>query len=102
MPSNIPLQSPAQGILEYLAHHQDARDTIEGIRWWVLETCIQACLRRAEPRIAEAVAQLVEQEFIEQERHADGRIFYRISPRYLAALQQQPSHPSEADENDSR
>jgi hypothetical protein len=78
------LSSPAPEILEYLARQPGAQDTIDGIlHWWVLD----ACIRNWTPKIAETVAQLVEQGFLEQKRSADGKIFYRVSPRYLSILQ---------------
>jgi hypothetical protein len=81
------LSSPAPEILDYLARHPEAQDTIEGIlQWWVLE----ACLRKWTATIAETVAQLVEGGFLEQNASADGRVLYRISPKYLATLQQRP------------
>ncbi|RYE61335.1 MAG: hypothetical protein EOO82_02095 [Oxalobacteraceae bacterium] len=95
---NSSLQSPAPEILEYFSRHPNARDTIEGIRWWVLDACIHACMRKSAPHIAEAVAQLVELKFLEQQQLADGRIFYRISARYLADLQKRSTSLSGADE----
>lgn len=78
------LQSPAPEILDYLARHPDAQDTIEGIlHWWVLDTCI----RNWAPKITETVAQLVERGFLEQESSSDGHVFYRASTQYLATLQ---------------
>ena len=85
MPANPSLPSPAPEILNYLARHPDAQDTIEGIlHWWVLD----ACTREWAPRIADAVAQLVEEGSLEQKTTAGGRVLYRISPKYLARLQQ--------------
>ncbi len=85
--SNPPLPSPAPEILDYLASHPEAQDTLDGIlHWWVLDSCV----KRWAPRIAEAVAKLVEQGFLEQKRSADGNVFYRVSPHYLATLQQRP------------
>ena len=78
------LQSPAPEILDYLARHPDAQDTIEGIlHWWVLDTCI----RNWAPKITETVAQLVERGFLEQKSSGDGHVFYRASTQYLTALQ---------------
>ncbi len=78
------LPSPAPEILDYLARHPEAQDTIDGIlHWWVLD----ACIRKWAPKIAETVAQLVERGFLEQKRSADGNVFYRASPNYLATLQ---------------
>jgi hypothetical protein len=80
------LPSPAPEILDYLARHPDAQDTIDGIlHWWVLDACVQ----KWAPKIAKAVAQLVERGFIEEKLSSDGKVFYHISPHYLAALQQQ-------------
>jgi hypothetical protein len=85
------LPSPAPEILDYLARHPEAQDTIDGIlHWWVLD----ACIRKWAPKIAETVAQLVEQGFLEQSQSADGNVFYRASPNYLATLQQQPPRNS--------
>jgi len=81
------LPSPAPEILEYLARHPNAQDTIDGIlHWWVLDSCIRSWA----PKIAETVGQLVEQGFLEQKPTTGGHIFYRVSPQYLAALQQPP------------
>lgn len=86
-PCNVPidpsLSSPAPEILEYLARHPDAQDTVDGIlHWWVVETC----LRSWAPKIAATVQQLVQADFLQQRGTPDGRVFYRISPRYLAIL----------------
>ena len=71
------LPSPAREILDYLARHPDAQDTMDGIlHWWVLEVLRQ----KWAPRIAETVAQLVEQGFLEEKRSSDGKIFYHVSP----------------------
>ena len=92
--TNSPLQSPAPEILDYLASHPDAQDTIDGIlHWWVLD----ACIRKWAPKIAETVAQLVEQGFLEQSQSADGNVFYHASPNYLATLQQRPPRNSTPD-----
>jgi hypothetical protein len=77
------LRSPAPEILDYLARQPEARDTIDGIYWWVLDSCI----RNWAPKIGKTVAKLVEQGFLEKKRSSDGKIFYRVSARYLSALQ---------------
>jgi len=88
------LPSPAPEILDYLARHPDAQDTIDGIvPRWVLDACVQ----KWAPRIAGTVAQLVEQGFLEQQRCADGNVFYRVSPHYLATLREQPARNSTPD-----
>ena len=87
MLADPPLTSPAPEILDYLARHPEAKDTIDGIlHWWVLDSCV----KKWAPKIAGAVQQLVEQGFLEQKRSADGSVFYRVSPHYLATLQQRP------------
>jgi hypothetical protein len=79
------LRSLAREILDYLARHPDAQDTIDGIvQWWVLDSCIRSWASK----IAKTVAQLVEQGFLEKKNSSDGKIFYHISARYLATLQQ--------------
>jgi hypothetical protein len=85
------LPSPAPEILDYLARHPEAQDTIDGIlHWWVLDAYVKTWA----PKIAKTVAQLVEQGFLEEKRSPDGNIFYRVSPRYLSALQQRAAPES--------
>ena len=79
--SSPPLPSPAPEILDYLARHPEAQDTLDGIlHWWVLDSCV----KRWAPRIAETVAKLVEQGFLDEKRSPDGQTFYHVSPRYLS------------------
>ena len=79
------LQSPAPEILDYLARHPDAQDTIEGIlHWWVLD----ACIRKWTPKIEKTVDELVERGFLEQKVSQDGNTVYRVAPRYLAAIRE--------------
>jgi len=86
VPANPPLPSPASEILDYLARHPEAQDTLDGIlHWWVLDSCV----KRWASRIAQTVAQLVEQGFLEEKPSPDGQTFYHVSPRYLSKLQQQ-------------
>ncbi len=83
MPTEPSLPSPAPEILDYLSRHPDAQDTIDGIlHWWVLDSCI----RKWSPTIAETVAQLVEQGFLQEKPSTDGHVFYRVSAQYLATL----------------
>jgi hypothetical protein len=90
------LPSPAPEILDYLARQPGAQDTIEGIlHWWVLD----AYIRNWTPKIARTVTQLVERGFLEKKPSSDGKIFYRVSPRYLSALQQRPPRNSNADDD---
>jgi hypothetical protein len=87
VPSKPSLPSPAPEILDYLARHPDAQDTIDGIlHWWVLDSCI----RNWAPTIAETVNLLVTGGFLEERSAGDGNVFYRLSRRYLATVQQRP------------
>ena len=91
VPNEPSLPSPAPEILDYLVRHPDAQDTIDGILlWWVLDSCI----RKWSPTIAETVAELVERGFLQERPSSDGRVFYRVAPRYLATLQQPAAQPS--------
>ena len=91
MPNESSLPSPAPEILEYLSRHPNAQDTIEGIlQWWVLDSC----LRNWAPKIMATVQQLVDSGFLEDRAARDGRVFYRISPRYLARLREDASNNS--------
>ena len=85
------LPSPAPEILDYLARHPDAQDTIDGIiHWWVLDVYV----RKWAPKIAETVAQLVERGFLEEKSSSDGKTFYHVSPLYHSTLQQSRSRIS--------
>jgi hypothetical protein len=85
VPTEPSLSSPAPEILDYLARHPNAQDTLDGIlHWWVLD----ACLKKWMPKVEETVMQLVEQGFVEEKPSSDGKIFYRISAHYLSTLQQ--------------
>ena len=91
VPANPPFPSPAPEILDYLARHPEAQDTLDGIlHWWVLDSCV----KRWAPRIAETVAKLVEQGFLKEKLSSDGQTFYRVSPYYLSTLQKQPTQLS--------
>jgi hypothetical protein len=93
LPSNPSLPSPAPEILDYLAMHPEAQDTLDGIlHWWVLDSCV----KKWAPKVPETVAKLVEQGFLEEKPSADGKIFYCISPNYLT-LQQPPPRNSTPD-----
>jgi hypothetical protein len=81
------LQSPAPEILDYLARHPDAQDTIDGIlHWWVLDTCI----RQWAPKIAETLELLVARGILEEQPRADGHILYRLTTQYRTTLSDAP------------
>jgi hypothetical protein len=93
VPADPQLPSPAPEILDYLARHPDSQDTIDGIlQWWVLD----AHIRKWVPKIAKTVAELVERGFLEEKPSSDSRIFYRVSARYLSAIQQRSPRNSNA------
>ena len=84
VPTEPLLPSPAPEILDYLARHPEAQDTLDGIlHWWVLDSCV----KRWAPKIAETVGKLVEQGFLEEKPSPDGQTFYHVSPHYLSTLQ---------------
>jgi hypothetical protein len=88
VPADPALPSPAPEILDYLARHPGAQDTMDGIlQWWVLD----AHVRKWAPKISETVAQLVERGFLKQKRSADGHVFYKISSSYLDTLRRRAS-----------
>jgi len=94
VPANPLLPSPAPEILDYLAMHPEAQDTLDGIlHWWVLD----ACVKKWAPKIAETVAKLVEQGFLEEKPSPDGQTFYHVSRRYLSSLQQRRPRSSTPD-----
>ena len=96
VPTDPSLPSPGPEILDYLARHPDAQDTIDGIlHWWVLD----AHVRKWTPKIAETIGQLVERGFLEEKRSSDGKIFYHISRRYLSTLRQRPPRNSTPDDD---
>src|SRR5215831_11459804 len=49
------------------------------------------------PKIAETVANLVEQGFLEEKPSPDGQTFYHVSKRYLSVLQLRPRPSSTPD-----
>ncbi len=67
-------------ILSYLTRNPRARDTLEGIvEWWFLEQDI----RRQTARVERALARLVNDGRVLEERGPDGRFHYRVAPRKL-------------------
>lgn len=61
-------------ILEYLARHPQAQDTVEGIaEWWILE-------QRAHTSVAQvkaALERLVARGLVAAQTSREGRVFYR-------------------------
>lgn len=67
----------ADGIRRYCAAHPNARDTIEGIAWWL------AMQRAAESmrRVREAVEALVDEGILERYESGSGALVYGCCPR---------------------
>jgi hypothetical protein len=70
----VPEDTPdvAEEIRRYCAAHPRARDTIEGIAWWV-QMQVQNDIRN---RVADAVSLLVKEGRLEQHRLQDGSVVY--------------------------
>ena len=67
-------------ILSYLAEHQDARDTVEGIvEWWLLEQEI----KRRTTQVQEALAKLVARGLVLEQKGKDTRVLYCLNKRKL-------------------
>ena len=65
-----------QYILAYLSDNPDAGDTFEGIvEWWLLTQSIKFEMRT----VSEAVASLVAEGLIEEQKGFDSRSVYRIT-----------------------
>jgi Tfp pilus assembly ATPase PilU len=68
----------AHEILAYLAEHEDAQDTLEGIvEWWLLEQRIRS--RTAE--VEKALDNLIAQRLILARQGRDARTHYGINPQ---------------------
>lgn len=68
----------ARQILDYLADHPDAQDTLEGIiRWWLLDTKI----KYQQELVKEALAELVEKGFVLECKVNDSLQSYRLINR---------------------
>jgi len=89
------LESPAPEILAHLI--SQGQDSIDGIQWGVLHRSI----RNLVAKVAETVEELVEWGYLEKESSSsddtDNKVFYHVSWRYLAELQQQPPKNSPPD-----
>ncbi len=76
-------ESLSREILAYLAEHQNAQDTLEGImEWWLLEQQI----KRIQKQVQAALAELVAQKLVIETRRAGGGISYRINRRKSAEI----------------
>lgn len=73
----------AQEVLNYLARHPEAQDTLEGIsEWWLLEEKI----KRRTSEIREVVADLVRHGLLVEYAGRDARAHYRLKrPREAQA-----------------
>lgn len=66
----------ADEILAYLVEHPNARDTLEGIvQWWLLEQEI----KKWTAEVKAALAGLVGEGLVIEERGADTRVHYRLN-----------------------
>ena len=64
-------------ILRYLVDHPEAGDTLDGIvEWWLLNQKIRFETRT----VSRAVAELVAQDLIVEQKGPDGRIIYKANP----------------------
>lgn len=82
----------AHDILAYLVDNPAAEDTLEGIaEWWLLE---QRAKQRI-PQVKEAIAQLVADGLLLEQRGKDARIRYRVNRRrhrrIASVLKKRPS-----------
>ncbi|HEY6188600.1 MAG TPA: hypothetical protein VIW80_13165 [Pyrinomonadaceae bacterium] len=76
--SNADAAQTAHEILAYLAEHEDAQDTLEGIvEWWLLEQKIKS--RTAE--VEKALDNLIADGLILVNKGGDARTHYCINPQ---------------------
>jgi len=74
----------AAEILEYLAEHPDAQDSLEGIvEWWLLERR----LKRKTQLVKEVLADLVSQGLVQQSQNRDAPSRYRLNPSRAGEIQ---------------
>ena len=74
----------AAEILEYLAEHPDAQDSLEGIvEWWLLERR----LKRKTQLVKEVLADLVSQGLVQQSQNRDAPSRYRLNPSRAEEIQ---------------
>ena len=65
-------------VLSYVAEHQDAQDTLEGIvEWWLIEQRI----KRETVMVIQVLSELVEKSYLLELKGTDSRVRYRINRR---------------------
>ena len=65
-------------ILNYLTDHPDSRGTLDEIvEWWLLEQEI----KRQMSVVKEAVKELLERDFILEEKRKNSRVYYRLNQK---------------------
>jgi hypothetical protein len=70
-------------VLAYLAEHQNAQDTFEGIvEWWLVEQSI----KQQTATIRMAISELVERKYLVSRKGSDARIRYRLNRRKLKEI----------------
>ncbi len=70
-------------VLAYLAEHQEAQDTLEGIvEWWLVEQTI----RQRTATIRMALLELVERKYLLRRKGSDARVRYRLNRRKLKEI----------------
>jgi hypothetical protein len=70
-------------ILAYLIDHPKARDTLEGIvEWWLLERAIKF----QEAQVKKALAELVTNGLVIEQKGYDSKIHYRVNPSRLEEI----------------
>ena len=65
-------------VLAYLAEHQDAQDTLEGIvEWWLIEQKV----KRETVTVRQVLSELVKKNYLLECKGMDARVRYRINRR---------------------
>jgi hypothetical protein len=82
---NADTAQTAHEILAYLAEHEDAQDTLEGIvEWWLLEQKIRS--RTAE--VEKALDDLIADSLILVHKGGDARTHYCINPQKVREIRE--------------
>jgi hypothetical protein len=72
-------------VLAYLAEHQDAQDTLEGIvEWWLIEQKI----KRQTVMVRQVLSELVQKNYLLESKGMDARVRYRINHRKKKEIRQ--------------